>query len=195
MELEKRYCPVSVRSEGGKIKGVASVFYDASNRGTEFQLWEGANERVMPTAFDPSTFDRVLACFNHDRSQILGRHPKTLSLSIRSDGLHYEITPNQESHVYRTVQSYIDREEVDGSSFAFRVKPDGVVWRQEGDIWVRELHHLELIDVSPVTDPAYTASKAYLRSSEVEVIREEFRNVQERMKTEQRIAYARTLTI
>jgi phage head maturation protease len=47
-------------------------------------------------------------------------------------------------------------------SFGFITKRD--LWRQEGDTQIRELHQVDLYDVSPVTYPAYKATEIALRS-------------------------------
>ena len=50
------------------------------------------------------------------------------------------------------------------SSFAFSAAPNGDKWRKEGAKTIRELHDVDLYDVSVVTYPAYTAADATVRS-------------------------------
>jgi hypothetical protein len=56
----------------------------------------------------------------------------------------------------------IRRGDMDQMSFGFTTKSD--IWRQEGERQIRELHNVELFDVSAVTYPAYQATEMALRS-------------------------------
>jgi HK97 family phage prohead protease len=51
---------------------------------------------------------------------------------------------------------------MDQMSFGFTTKSD--IWRQEGERQIRELHNVDLFDVSAVTYPAYQATEMALRS-------------------------------
>jgi phage head maturation protease len=54
---------------------------------------------------------------------------------------------------------------VTGSSFSFIPHPEkGVVNVKEGNIYVRELHSVQLFDVGPVTFPAYQGSTTGVRA-------------------------------
>lgn len=123
-------------------------------------------EEVMPGAFDDVLNDDVRALFNHDPNFVLGRtRSKTLALSIDSRGLAYTITPPDTQTVRDMVLAPLQRGDVNGSSFRFRVAEDGDEWRREGEIVVRTIHKFaSLIDVSPVTYPAYDDSHAAQRS-------------------------------
>jgi HK97 family phage prohead protease len=56
----------------------------------------------------------------------------------------------------------IRRGDMDQMSFGFTTKSD--IWRQEGERQIRELHNVDLFDVSAVTYPAYQATEMALRS-------------------------------
>jgi hypothetical protein len=75
-----------------------------------------------------------------------------------------------------------------GSSFQFQ--PRKVVWKREGELRIRELHDVTLIDVAPVDRPAYAATSADLRSEEraafEEILREEVRSMDSLENAEQR---------
>lgn len=174
--MEKRTisCPGQVRLERRsdgieRIVGVASVFYDGSPR-TEFPLWRGAVERIMPTAFDRAVKeDDVRALFNHDPSKILGRTKSgTLTLRVESDGLHYETEPADTS-LYTDVREMLGRGDVDGSSFAFTISEGGEEWTidEERGLDIREIRDVKLYDVGPVTYPAYEAASSGVRASEL----------------------------
>lgn len=144
-----------------KIEGYASVFYDGTPD-TEYQLWDGAVERIMPGAFDRALKqDDPVALFNHDPSQLLGRKSAgTLRLSVDEKGLRYEIPP-ADTTVFRDVLEMQARGDLKGSSFGFWVKADQR--RKEDGVEIREITEVELLDVGPVTFPAYegTNSRCY----------------------------------
>lgn len=123
-------------------------------------------EEIMPGAFDDVMDDDVRALFNHDPSFVLGRtRSKTLQLSLDSRGLAYTVTPPDTQTVRDLVLVPLSRGDITGSSFRFRVADDGDEWRREGEIVVRTIHRLSsLMDVSPVTYPAYDDAHSAQRS-------------------------------
>lgn len=168
--MERRFTAIDgapVRAEGEgeerKIAGLAAVYYDGTPE-TEYELWAGARERIMPGAFDRAIAeDDVRGLFNHNPDHLLGRTPKTLRLRSTSDGLEYEMTP-PDTQIARDVQVNLDAGNLSGSSFAFEILEEE--WRDEGDGEVREIRATRLYDVGPVTYPAYEATTAGLRSED-----------------------------
>lgn len=166
--MERRYVGSKgtiVRMSGDgderKIEGYGAIFYDGS-AGSEYELWQGVKERIMPGAFDRAIRegDDTRALFNHDANLVLGRTSAgTLALSVDQRGLKYEITPPKSR---ADVIEAIERGDVTGSSFGFRVTDEG--WRMENDVEIREIRGVELFDVSPVTYPAYEGTSVGLRS-------------------------------
>ena len=70
-----------------------------------------------------------------------------------------------DTSIYRDTATMIERGDVQGSSFAFFVDSTGEEWRMDGDQEVREIHAVSrLVDVSPVTDPAYAGTTTEARS-------------------------------
>ncbi len=169
MKTEKRFLPldaagvtVEERDEAGVkssvIVGYASVFYDGTPA-TEYKLGKRLVERVIPGAFDKALAgDDIRALFNHDPNQILGRGKAgTLRLSVDARGLRFEISP-PDTQLGRDLLVSLKRRDVTGSSFSFSL-PDwnkDQVFRQEGDLTIREIRNVSLYDVGPVTFPAYT---------------------------------------
>lgn len=149
----------------GVVRGYGAVFWDQSNTGTQYQLWENCFERIRPAAFDRAIAEKqdVRALFNHDPSWVLGRlSAGTLRLSIDALGLGYEIDQSTDDPQWASVASKIDRGDIDGSSFSFR--PRSVTWEQQeidgSVIEVRWINDVDLFDVGPVTFPAYDAAGA-----------------------------------
>ncbi len=153
---------IQERQDGGStLFGHAAVYYDGSPE-TQFELWPGVVERIMPRAFDRAVKeDDVRALFNHDPSMVLGRKSaKTLSLSADSRGLGYEISLG-ESSVAKDTRDFVRRGEVTGSSFSFITTDER--WVKEEGLEVRQILGVQLFDVGPVTFPAYEGTTAGAR--------------------------------
>lgn len=165
------------------IQGYAAIHYDGTPE-TEFELWPGALERILPGTFERAARDDdVRALFNHEPGAILGRtRAGTLRLSVDSRGLRYEIRP-PDTQLSRDLLQWLERGEVTGSSFSFQVLE--AAWREETregkTVDVREIRDVKLFDVGPVTFPAYEATTAGIR--DLQGAREELelvRNARER---------------
>lgn len=104
----------------------------------------------------------VYASWQHDSREVLGRTPGTLQLLEDDVGLRYEITAPSwaDKHI-----ETIERGDVRGSSFIFRSIKDE--WNESNpDMAIRTVVEAELIEVSPVTRPAYPSSSVGVRSAE-----------------------------
>lgn len=180
--MERRFAKGAVSVVEGrddqppKIVGLAAVYYDGTPD-TEFSLWDGAVERIMPGAFDRavSEGDDVLALFNHDPNQLLGRRSAG-TLALKADkkrrsgdeddgkrGLRYKISLG-DTTVARDVLEHIRRGDLQGSSFAFTVTDQA--WNTEDEVDIREIRGVRLFDVSPVTYPAYAATTTGVRDAQ-----------------------------
>lgn len=169
--IERRYtqraaATVETReSEPAKITGVAAVFYNSADAGTEYPIYDDIVERIMPGAFDRAIKEAhdVRALFNHDSSAVLGRlSAGTLRLNVTAQGLAYEIDAPDTTHGRDAVVS-LERGDVTGSSFAFI--PRTVTWREADGVYIREVNDVDLVDVGPVTYPAYDSATAGVRSA------------------------------
>jgi uncharacterized protein len=169
-EVEKRALLCEVRAEENeegqpaRIIGHGAVFNKRSD-----MILGMFKEEIAPGAFDDVLGDDVRALFNHDPNFVLGRtRSGTLELSVDAEGLRYEINPPDTQSVRDLVLAPLTRGDITGSSFAFRVAPDGDEWREEEDgLIVRTIQRFSrLLDVSPVTYPAYPDAGAAKRSLE-----------------------------
>lgn len=185
---------VELRADGDAkiITGYAAVFYRADDPGTQYPLWAGAVERVMPGAFDEALkSDDVRALFNHDENMLLGRNRSgTLALSIDDVGLRYDVTLDPEDDDHMRVYRKLQRGDVDGSSFGFMIRGrDGQSWTMETrdgvEIEVRELRNVQLFDVGPVVFPAYPSSTSGTRNDAYAEARSARQSWQERREQEQ----------
>lgn len=162
---------IELRESGGDrpptIVGYGAVFYRSDDPGTEFELFPGLMERIGRNAFDADLASGadVVALKNHSVSLILGRTTSgTMRLSTDDTGLRYEIDPADTTTARDLIQE-IRRGDIRGSSFGFRVRAERFV---EGkDVDLRIIEDVELIDVGPVTLPAYTATTTGVRAVSV----------------------------
>lgn len=161
-DTERRYTkkPVELRAkqESRSIGGYAAVFNrQSSNLG-------GFVEVVDPAAFNASRGDGwpdVIARYNHDDNMLLGSTGGgTLRLVVDGTGLDYEVVP---PNSMRQVVEWIERGDVRKSSFAFRTIEDEWGLTDQG-FPMRTLIRVQLVDVAPVTTPAYPDSTSGLRS-------------------------------
>lgn len=152
---------VEVRAElaGSTLRGHAAVFEQVA------QL-PGHYEQLAPTAFkraldNPATDVRAL--LNHDPNFLLGRQSAgTLRVSSDSQGLAFEVDLPNTSYG-NDLRELVARGDLTGASFAFIPGEDE--WDRAPDGHQRRTHTsvAQLIDVSPVTFPAYSATSVSLR--------------------------------
>ncbi len=180
MSIERRIVsltgtPVKLeeRADGKKvIAGYGAVFYDQNDEGTEYELYPGLSERVMPGCFDRCVREQqdVRGLFNHEPDNLLGRTSSgTMRLSIDRRGIRYEIDydPNDPDH--QRVKAKMDRGDLTGSSFSFRIVKQVFTYNDsqggsddEDDI--RELQDVDVLDMGPVSFPAYQSTTTGVRA-------------------------------
>lgn len=138
--------------------GHAAVFNSLS------QDLGGFREEVRSGAFaDAVAHDDVRALFNHDPNFVLGRNTAgTLKLAEDSRGLSIDIDP-PDTQWARDLAVSIERGDINQMSFAFQTIKDS--WAHDARGTVRSLIEVRLLDVSPVTYPAYLSADIALRSA------------------------------
>lgn len=147
---------VEVRELDGApvIRGYAAVFNRMSQPLGQFV------EQIAPGAFRDTVNEDVRALWQHDTSRVLGR-TKNGSLKLWEDerGLGFELTP-PDTQDGRDALTLIQRGDVDQMSFGFTVPQGGDSWKTGDGMPVRTLNTVRLIEVSPVTFPAYLDTSA-----------------------------------
>ncbi len=140
-----------------KISGYAAVFNQPSKD------LGGFIERIAPGAFTHTLqADDIRSLWNHNADYPLGRvRAKTLSLYEDMKGLAFMILPPDTQYA-RDLLVSIERGDVDSMSFGFYTMNDN--WERVGDTIVRTLLEVQLLEVSPVTFPAYPQTSAAVRS-------------------------------
>jgi hypothetical protein len=154
-KLERRCIPAelrAVKTDGGKsqIQGYAIVFDSKSvNLG-------GFREVIKPEAFDAvlNSDQDIVATANHQPTKVLGRMSNnTLELKKDGKGIFATITP-PDTQAGRDAITEVEGGYVDGMSFQFIVKDQKFVRQTDGSV-VREVRSANLIELGPVTFPAY----------------------------------------
>ena len=176
-----------VRMEGDapkSIEGYGAVFYNASDPGTEYRLWDNYYARIMPVCVARAIReDDVRSMFNHDANQLLGRRQfndsDTLRLSVDATGLRYEIDIDPDDPTHQNLIPKLRTGKVSGASFMFEVTRRS--WleeeRGEGDnkrtVDVVQIEEVRLWEVGPVVFPAYESATSEARSLERQAIDQE----------------------
>lgn len=153
--------------EDGKnmIVGEAIVFNRESNA-----IYGQFVEKIMPGALDEADMSRVMARTNHNTNELLGTiQGGTLRLIKTERGLSYEVDV-PDTTAGRDAKVYVERGDIQGSSFAFEVDYETERWidrSAEKLLPLREIYDIRKVhDVSPVVNPAYPSSTAGLRSED-----------------------------
>lgn len=143
------------------IKGHAAVF----NQMTDTNDYWGFVEKINPGAFSKTILNGdARALWNHNSDYVLGRKSAgTLKLYEDNIGLAIEIDPPATTWASDLMIS-MQRGDIKEMSFGFIVKD--TLWEEINSQWVRTLLEVELIEVSPVTFPAYTGTDVSARTLE-----------------------------
>ena len=162
-DAEKRTMgTIEVRDADGDemtLEGYAAVFNSETDLGA-------FREVIRPGAFDDVMDNDVRALINHDPNLILGRTGNgTLELSTDERGLKYKVKLGDQQYA-RDFYESVKRGDISQSSFAFTI--DKQSWNEERT--VRSVDKVrQLLDVSPVTYPAYAAATVQARDQQLEI--------------------------
>ena len=175
--VETRYLDImsieATTGEGGIpiIKGTSPVFNAISE--VLFDPEMGPfREVIEPTALDalfakgiPDTRGRM------DHKVVLGRTKNgTLYLRKTEKGIEYDILINPDDPEAMSAYRKVQRQDVDGASFMFTVPPKGETWEMQDGMPLRRVKEIDqLMDVGPVTYPAYPQASANARSKVFEL--------------------------
>lgn len=151
--IEYRSFRIEAREQGSRtVSGYGSVFNSQSED-------LGFIETIDPNAITDETIKRsdVFATLNHDMDKILARckyGSGSLELKCDDKGLYYRFdAPNTD--LGDELLEYLNRGEIDSSSFAFTVKRDEWTKGDDGKTHRRILEIDQVFDISPVFCPAY----------------------------------------
>ena len=148
---------MEVRAQGDadelRVEGYAAVFNQETNLGF-------FREQIARGAFEDVMNDDVRLLLNHDGAPLARTTNQTLTLSVDDEGLRYEAILSDTTQG-RDLYKMIQRGDITQSSFAFTIK--GEEWDKEAN--TRTITKVgRLLDVSPVTYPAYPQASVVARS-------------------------------
>lgn len=165
--VERRSASISsINVDTRTVEGYAIVFNSQSED-------LGFREVIAPSAVTEDTINTsdVFCLFNHNPEKVLARSKYgkgSLSLTLDDRGLKYSFeVPNTE--LGNELLEHVRRGEIDGSSFAFIVSSEdgSEVWENINGTTHRTIKKIEcLCDVSPVWQPAYSATSVSARALE-----------------------------
>lgn len=145
----------------GRLVGLAAVFDKPS------QDLGGFVEVIKPGAFRHAlqNAEHIRALYNHNDDQILGRvGAGTLRLHETREGLAFELDLPPTTYA-KDLAALVERGDVTGCSFAFRVRDGGEKWTV-GEPTLRELSDLDMTEITITANPAYRDTSVALRSLE-----------------------------
>ena len=152
--VQYRTAEMRAASDELVVEGYAAVFNSTTDLGA-FQ------ERIAPGAFANVLEDDVRLLINHDGVPLARTSNGTLELKEDEDGLYYRGVLS-DTQAGRDLYTMIQRGDISQSSFAFTISEESV--DEDG---VRVIEKVgRLIDVSPVTYPAYQAASVFARAEQ-----------------------------
>lgn len=171
--------------DGLTLTGYAAVW----DSPTRIDSWEGTfDEQIQRGAFADSLRQRTPKLqFDHGKHPLVGSLPLGVIKRMAEDerGLYMEARLH-DNWLIQPVRDAIASGSVDGMSFRFRVADDGDTWDRDGDVPVRTLTSVELLEAGPVVWPAYDTTSVGVRSDAAALFD---------LPESERIALARALVI
>ena len=153
----------TLTGRGKTLSGYCAVFNSEAVLGdfTEV-IRQGAFAKSLATG------SNIRALSNHDANALVGTtRSGTLQLREDAKGLAFELALPDTSHG-RDLAVLVERGDVAGCSFGFRVAPGGDRWEQRGKQMVRELLGVDLVEITLTGNPAYTDTSVAMRSKPVQ---------------------------
>jgi len=169
--LERRAfaeCRAEASDNGRRIRGYAIRF------GSPSVDLGGFIERIAPEAVDRTLNEGldVRALVDHDSSKVIGRtRAGTLLLRKDSQGLRFDVEPDQEISYARDIMRAVARGDVSGMSFGFRALADD--WDREDGMPLRTVTDMKISEVSVVTFPAYQATDVQVAQRSLNAFQQE----------------------
>lgn len=156
------------------IEGYALKFNkESSVLGNYIRFKEIIDEHALDTAI----MDDVVATFNHDQNQVLGRTKVNLELTVDNIGLKFRVKPT-DTQFARDLIVNIKAGVINQCSFAFTIPDEQgaeewVESDEEGVNYVRTVRKIDhLYDVSVVTTPAYPDTEATVGARSKKLVEE-----------------------
>lgn len=159
MSLEVRSVGGLSVSSPGKLTGYAAVFNSETLLGDFVEVIRGG---AFAKTLAGGT--NVRALWHHQSDALLGT-TRGGSLKLQEDGhgLRFDLALPDTTHG-RDLAVLVERGDVAGASFGFRVPDGGDRWEQRAGQLVRELLTIDLHEITLTHDPAYADTTVAKRS-------------------------------
>lgn len=138
----------------------------------ETNLFDNIYEEVDPQSITNSLENNDIRClFNHQTDLVLGRTGnKTLELRADENGLFGKVKINKEDRQAMDILARIERGDINACSFGFNILNEEVVERADSVKFI--LKEIDLVEVSPVTFPAYPTTEISARNKDLKSYKE-----------------------
>lgn len=138
----------------------------------ETNLFDNVYEEVDPQSITNSLKNNDIRClFNHQTDLVLGRTGnKTLELRADENGLFGKVKINKEDRQAMDILARIERGDINACSFGFNILNEEVVERADSVKFI--LKEIDLVEVSPVTFPAYPTTEISARNKDLKSYKE-----------------------
>lgn len=151
----------SADDDGFTLEGYAAVF----DTPTRIDSWEGRfDEQLSRGAFAKTLTERTpVLQFDHGRDVATGSVPIGSIEELREDtrGLFVRARLHDNARV-EPIRQAIASGAIDGMSFRFRVTREE--WDESGEVPMRTIREVDLMELGPVVFPAYEATTVGVRS-------------------------------
>lgn len=149
----------TLSATGKTLTGYAAVFNSEAVLGDFSEvIRQGAFAKSLATG------SNIRALYQHQGDALLGTtRGGTLQLREDAKGLAFELDLPETSHG-KDLAILVGRGDVAGCSFGFKVPAGGDRWERRGSRLVRELVHVDLVEITLTSDPAYQDTTVALRS-------------------------------
>lgn len=149
----------TLTANGRQVSGYAAVFNSETVLGDFVEvIRQGAFAKSLAAG------SNIRALYHHQGDALLGTtRGGTLQLREDAKGLAFTLALPDTTHG-RDLAVLIDRGDIAGCSFGFRVADGGDRWEQRGAQLVRELLTVDLHEITLTHDPAYQDTSVALRS-------------------------------
>lgn len=155
----------TLSATGKTLTGYAAVFNSEAVLGTFTEvIRHGAFAKSLASG------SNIRALYQHQGDALLGTtRGSTLQLREDPKGLAFTLALPDTTHG-KDLSILVERGDVAGCSFGFRVRPGGERWEQRAGQLVRELLDVDLVEITLTSDPAYQDTTVAMRSRSATVL-------------------------
>lgn len=153
------------RADGGDgltLSGYAAMF----DTPTRIDSWEGKfDEQISRGAFRKTIRERMpVLQFDHGHDTRTGSVPIGAISSLSEDKHGLKVSARlHDNDLVKPIRDAIDSGAITGMSFRFQVVKDA--WDESGDIPLRTIKEVRLMELGPVVFPAYASTSVGVRSA------------------------------